>query len=510
MKIDMRKFKTHRFVPASAPILSVLLALGLIGCDGGLNGEDSSQASSTSELNSADSGQGGADSGQGGSGYELQYLPNRISPDMPKALLKGEDATALGIVDNNTEHMSGSPRNQDDEMPKSWVWQDLSEELFRVSFIRFGIESNATIVDLAFDDILIECAEQLLDCTIPADQIRITITREVVDRLTKLHTEWAETNSLPWDTFWFMEEGFEVDELHQVNYEFLLDKEVVLGETHYSQLDGAPYDHTIRTYIKRGSDQGDDLLLGPSHYETFSAHWHEDGQVAKFKIGATEQTMQEYFYQNNAPGELVTSNIVDKFDDGTFNEFYTKILGNEPAQSGILVEAAFTHFVHASSNFSSVDADGNLVESDTNSTVDSHWLERAYNLIQTQMDDRGGYSTKDSRWFVFPQQHFLTTSEGYRESYNQIGELLASERCSGGINFSDLDNCEEGEYEFSGPAGSSITDSVHYFTPEAFDLLVANQNAIRWKVEGVPKEIKDIGVISAQSQSDLSNSEAVV
>jgi len=488
----MNYFKTSKSTSTLVCGLSALLALSLIGCsdsesDGGLIGTGSGP---TSPI------------------YELEHLPKRISPDIPKTLLKGDEITPIDSPDGSTKESHSSMRNQIFYSGKSEGWLELNDKLGFVSLSRLGIENNATIVDLAFDDILNECAEQLLDCSIPADTIRVTITQNVVNRLIKLHTEWAETAqvfvySVSAQSSGNMTASITVEEGDSNPYntshekissffESLLNTEVVLGETRYSQLDGSPYDHVLQTTIKRGADQVDDFSFPFWRDEDFSASWHEDGQVATFSTGSPEWITHEYFYQNNVPSELVVSHLTSDDGNGYETGFFAKILGNDPNQAGVLLEAVAQSLSYSSS-----------------STGDNK-VEREFSVFQGQWDNNGGYSTVDERTFDLSEEQNLTFYQGYRESYDRIGELLAGERCFPFDPFQENSICDEEmfvSYGLEGQEGSAITDSVHYFAPGEFDSLAAVQDAIRWKVEGVPSGIKSIAVISADSQSQLSESE---
>jgi len=132
---------------------------------------------------------------------------------------------------------------------------------------------------------------------------------------------------------------------------------------------------------------------------------------------------------------------------------------------------------------------------------------QGFTVNQAQMDNRGGYSTYYSRYL--DQDQNVTILRIYRESFDQIGRLLAGVRCVFDVFDRTPENCDENALETIGPEGSSITDSIHYFAPGEFDSLVAIQDAIRWTVEGVPTDTRGIAVISAQSQSDLSTSEVL-
>lgn len=549
MKIDMSYFKSYKYKGRFASGFPALLAFSLIGCDGGMIGTGSGPKGPIYEPN--------------GPIYELENLPKRISPDLPKTLLNGEELTPPASPEHNRIEPRISPRNSDSDSGKSYGWIELTRELNRVAETRLLIEINATIVDLAFDEILNECAEQLLDCTIPADRIRVTMTQDVVNRLLKLVVEWAESrlsysadSNISDDGVIFgpvnvtLHDNSESVEVEKANFASLLNKEVVLGETHYSQLDGAPYNHAIRTIIKH---QGGEYNLVEWTDVDFSASWHEDKHVAKFTGTEFNGDTWNYFYQNNVPGELVVSNllIVDAF--GKSEEHYAKLLNNDPGQAGILVEVVAKDFLgvwgvvstdgatagtttegdtDGFSDTSDTTTSGNVAEgetggfSDTSGTTTSGTVsagiideasdnpnlivETANRVIVGRIDNRGGYSSQVDRVFDLSKTPKTIRIEGLRESYDQTGRLLAAEVCNIDAPFQPITDCDEnGGFQSVGPEGSSITDSVHYFTPEQFDSLVAMQDAIRWTVEGVPSETIHFAVVSAESQSNLSESEVL-
>jgi len=473
MKIDMQYSELNKSTRVFTAALSTLFATGLFGCDGGgMESTGSQETGSTAAV----------------SIYELENLPNRISPDFTKLL---SENGALTPSENS---------NYDTGEGESFNRENLKYEFAGLSLMRINHERNSMFVDLAFDDILNECSEKLLDCTIPADRIRVTITQDVVNRLIQSYTEWAESYASMY--LFDDEEGQEVEEgvaeiVEEIKTAFgsMLDKEVALGETHYSQLDGAPYSHSVRTFIERGADQHVDAIFSFWNFENFSVQWNEDDQVAKYTTDTTEASTAEYFYQNKVPGEMVVlSNVFYNAEDGFTYEYYTKALSNDPGQSGMLLETASSSILNRSS-----------------SNISGSLTSRVYDVYQTRVDNRGGYSTFRERSFELTDEQSLATIDADRESFDQFGKLLAGERCSFDVIAGSYQrgNCVQNVYEPYGPEGSSVIDSAHYFTPEEFDALVAMQDAIGWKVEGVPIEIKNIAVVSAESQGEISEREVL-
>jgi len=68
----MNHLKINRAVGISLPLVLGMLMLSLPGCDGGMVGTGSGPTSTA---------------------YELEHLPKRISPEIPKTLLKGDEVT---------------------------------------------------------------------------------------------------------------------------------------------------------------------------------------------------------------------------------------------------------------------------------------------------------------------------------------------------------------------------------------------------------------------------------
>jgi len=468
MKIDMSYFKFYNSSNILAPGLPVLLVLSLIGCsEGGMIGTGSGPTDSN--LNPVPIPNSDPDLD---AVYELENLPNRISPDIPETLQNDEVPTPS----DNKKRTNFSPRKEDTEPQQAGLLYELNTELTGVAGMRFSIELNTAIIDLAFDDIVNECEAQLLDCTIPANRIRVTVTQDVVNRWLNQFIRFARslTTTISYEVVG--------EYIRSTNAEIksMLNKEVVLGETHYSQLDGAPYEHAIRTSLKNDEDKIDnDYSLFPGE-EIFSARWHEDGHVAKFTFYEAGYSSQDYFYQNNVPGELVVSNYTNIVDADSKYGSYVKILGNDPDQAGVLVQAATKGSAYGSSN---------------------SLIGRFYDVFEGQFDNNGGYATVDSRSFDLTEEQNLTSRYRHRQSFDSSGKLLAAERCIFDLQFNF--NCDDNVFESYGPEGSAITNSVHYFAPEEFDSLVAIQDAVRWKVEGVPGEIKSIAVVSAESQKEL-------
>lgn len=456
----MNKFKIYKSSSALVYGGSVVLALSLIGCsDGGMIGTGSGPTHSTYDS------------------YQLKNLPNRISPDIPKTLQNEE---ALPPSDSE-KGWNVALRNVEIEPEKSGGWRELSSELTQVAVMRFQVELNTAIIDLAFDEIVNQCGQQLIDCIIPADQIRITVDQSLVNRWLNQHAAKAQSLST---TF-----GAEVvaESIRSARAEInaMLNNDVVLGEIHYSRLDGAPYDHVVRTRFRTEKETTPDGYPLFMVEEIFTARWHDDGHVAKFTFDEAVGSVRDYFYENNIPGELVVSNYSYINDDGTESGLYTKILGNDVDQDGVLVQAATKTQVFDSNNGGAVG--------------------KAFAVFEGQLDNSGGYSSIDGRHFDLTEEQNLTYRYRHRHSYDVNGYLLASESCVFDVATPNL-NCQD-EFEWYRPYGLAITDSPHYFAPGELDSLVAIQDAIRWKLEGVPSEIKSVAIVFAESTNNLSDSE---
>jgi len=486
----MNNVKSYRSKSKAVTVFYALAVLNMIGCNGGMIGTGSGPTNSI---------------------YEFEHLPDRISPDMPETLqnddalppsednkgfdfsprIQSDEAIPLSQQNNGFDISS---RNQNDEPEQSGGWRALARELTQVAVTRFEIELSSAIIDLAFDTIVKECAEKLIDCTIPADQIRVTVTQELVNHWLNDHVAVAQSLSTVYGV------DIVAESIEQTNVEInsMLNNEVVLGETHYSQMDSAPYDHVVRTSLSNSEDkivEYNPLFLGYVPLfrgdKTFTARWHDDGQVAKFTFDEhiPVNSTREYFYQNNVPSELVVLNhnyVIGNQDDFD-NGFYASILGNDSTQAGVLVRAG--------------------------SMGDSHELpgldRQFYDVFEGQLDNDGGYSTMDAYTYDLTEEQNLFRRYRNRQTYDTGGFLLAGERCDFRISGEFGADCDDNVFDSFGPEGSQITDSVHYFAPGEFDSLASVRDAIRWHVTGVPSEIKSFAVISADSQFDLSESKVL-
>ncbi|MFK7860221.1 MAG: hypothetical protein AB8B64_15475 [Granulosicoccus sp.] len=470
MKTDMNYSKKIRTTRASLTFISVFVAMSLAGCEGGMIG--TGPASGKYEA------------------YQLENLPDRISPDIPKTIFRGEDLTPsqpknLDVIEEKTKISS---RMNEIPLGKSEGWFEMNDDLFFASLVRVNAESNATIIDIALNEIRERCADQLIDCTIPGNQIKVKLTQDVVNRLIELFADWAE--SIP-PHILGEDEGVDAAALIKEQFTLIVDSEVVLGETHYSQLDGAPYDHSVRTFLKRGATLNAlfDFLLWEG--EQFSARWHDDGIVAKFVTNAVDSPTLEYFYQNDIPSELAIASYLSVDDGGGTFGSDIKLVANDRDNAGVLVEVAT--FVPAPSGFLPVDGEP------------SPGLN--YDLFRGRMDKGGGYSTYDDILFNLADTPEVVIYRGFRESFDNVGNLIARTECIAADFDQGTDVCDDEDFVPTGPVGSSITDSPYYFEPDDFDSLAAVQDVIRWTVEGLPVEFKAIAVVSADPAIDLSERE---
>jgi len=308
----------------------------------------------------------------------------------------------------------------------------------------------------------------------------------------------------------------------KTKFSTLLNTEIVLGETHYTQLDGAPYDHAVRTFINRGPE-ATEFGIPIWRNETFFARWSLEGDVVRFVTDSKALGIEEYFYQNNTPGELVTTNrVVRSSHMGSEGEFFveniasTKLISNDRNKQGILGEAASTGFLRDlpegldSIPIESLIEDSHIFLDDETGELsinDEKYLYKTHALYQGQMDIDGGYAAGDGYDFESYKGDDLVSSYIVRESFNRIGDLLAGEGCNTGLARLATTICTEEDIEPYGPVGSVVTDSIHYFPPEDFDSLTSIQDAIRWEVQGVPANTNDIAVVSAEASIELSERE---
>jgi len=511
----MCQLKIVKVKRLSLIIVSVMILLLLYGCEGGIVGTGT---------------------GPSAPSYELKNLPERISPDIPKTTSEDKSTNpATPKKTDNTETSDNLSQNTREDLPeRAEGWLVLNSELFFVKNKRRNTQNNVTLIDLAFDDILSECAQQSINCKIPDGKLRVTMTQKVVNRFIKQHNSWAESVS-------FGDEAYKNRLLQDIRNKFtsLLDSEVVLGETTYSRLDGSPYDHTVHTYFKRGPNDDnlkphtEEMFAAPWFDEEVIAHWREDGTVAKFVIDAADpdyefQSFTEYFYQNGAPGELVTAQSV-YYDSGDFaGDSYVTVFGDDPDNAGILVEVMSSDYSYSWTNPdidlldpgddmdpsseppvpTEPDDPPELTEEELEGLDDLPYTKHHhYNFLRGRTDKEGGYTIFNTRiqdlGIVERLILDIGTNADYRESFDSVGTLLAGERCIIDVTLGN-DSCNEDNFETFGPEGSLLSDSVHYFKPEDFDSLTSIQDAVRWQVQGLPVGLTYIGVVSADQTTELS------
>ncbi|MFK7861445.1 MAG: hypothetical protein AB8B64_21695 [Granulosicoccus sp.] len=379
-----------------------------------------------------------------------------------------------------------SSRMDDIDAAISNGWRGLNAELVEASVLRVKAGINSTIIDIAFDDIQTWCENQAIDCIIPSDQIKVKLTQDVINRFIELVTDLLE--NLPPD---YLPDDLLQDMVAVTNEQFtlLLNTEVVLGETHYSQLDGAPYDYSVQAdlYREPASDELFATLIWPENVE-FNARWHNDGNVAKFIIDAQGFLTEEYFYQNNNPSELVIASYLDDRAITPFDQRYVKLVADDPDNAGVLVELARVRQFSAN-------IDG------------MSFVRFERGLFQGRIDNDGGYATLDGTSFNISDIPKAIAYTGLRDSFNNVGNLIAASACIVSLDLMGVEVCDEEEFVLFSPVGSSIIDSPHYFQPGSFDSLAAVRDAIRWTVEGLPVGITGVAVVSADPAIELSERE---
>lgn len=455
----MNYLKKIRTMRSLISLLSGFVAMCIAGCEGGMIGTGTGPSTET---------------------YTLTNLPERVSPDIPKTLLRGEELSPSesGSLDVLQVENYISPRMDEFNSGKAEGWRQINGELVFASLMRVSVEINSTIIDMAFDDILNTCADQLLGCTIPADQIKVKLTQDVINRFIAIVTDLVE--SLP-PYYWTEDQNVDGVSLVKEQFTSLLNSNVVLGETHYSQLDGAPYSHSVQTFLKRqaASDERFTVLLW--HDEEFHVRWHNDRNVANYIFDATGVNTAGYFYQNNTPSELVTISGVTKDDQGRrFYESHSRLIATDPKNAGVLVELAYVTVAGVTVNgeFSITEKNG---------------------FIQGNMNDGGGYAIYDDITFHMADTPRAVDYTGFRESFDNVGDVIAVTECQVSDFTQGIEVCDEEEFEPSGSMQSLITDSPYYFQSGEFDSLTATHDVIRWKVEGLPVETRRFVVVSADS-----------
>jgi len=502
--------------------------------------------------------------------YELKNLPKRISPDMPTQVLKGEGGGTQDQTRKITNQQLNKtlPRGIRNAMEtKSLGWLEMNVELHMLNLMQVLAKSNATFIDVALDDILKQCAQTLINCSIPSDTIRVKMTPDVINRLTDLHVEWAKSLSALFAEEEEFQSTLEQDIVQGIEDQLnaLQGTEIVFGETSYSRLSGAPYDHVISTELKREADYENDFFYVDWQDEKFIARWREDGAVAKFRTSAKDRPTHEYFYQNGAPGEIAIAHLIEDTEDENLPGFSVKVIGTESTNAGILLEMVSSSYFYEAVSLTDEEAivittdepieeypddipmpdsvpppveegdvpypydgetstDEEVIEVDDYEfqveveegdmeelTYDWESLEpsgHTYGHSQGKMDNDGGYVTYAERSLSLEDSSVLLSRYEHRDSFDASGNLLAGEACFSDVYFTEgAVECAGDNFESYGPEGSSIVDSAHYFAPEDFDSLAASQDAIRWTVQGLPTDIKSIAVISANDVSKLVESE---
>lgn len=184
----------------------------------------------------------------------------------------------------------------------------MTDSVFLADLLRANAEINALIIDVAFEDILTQCENRPVECIIPSDQIKVKLTQDVINRLIEIVFDWAQ--SYPPDIFRLQGEETTTDSVIVIRGQFasLLDSDVVLGETHYSRLDGSPYDHSVRLFSMRRQAVSDQIFrasfwVSEDFNEEVTAYWNDDGNVVKFVITQSEidgpfSSTREYFYED--------------------------------------------------------------------------------------------------------------------------------------------------------------------------------------------------------------------
>ncbi|MFK7997285.1 MAG: hypothetical protein AB8B87_24365, partial [Granulosicoccus sp.] len=257
----------------------------------------------------------------------------------------------------------------------------------------------------------------------------------------------------------------------------------------YSQLDGAPYDHSVQTLLSNERTMGEEFVLTLWQDQEFSARWNEDGHVTKFSIDDVDLPAREYFYQNNSPSEVVIADFELLNDDERVNA-HVKLVANNPDNAGVLVEIVE---LGSTNDF--------IVSEDRSLPV----FFRGH--AQGQIDDDGGYATLDASFSDIEDNSKTFSYEGQREYFDGIGKLIAGTFCAVSDFDQGIDICEEDDFISTGPIGTSITDSPYFFSQEGFDLLTGIHDAIQWTVEGLPDEISEVAVVSADSSVELAERE---
>jgi len=531
----MNKMNSHiKNKENSTPLIvtAVMITSILVGCEGGLVGTGL-----------------GPDTKE----YQLKNLPERVSPDLPESVIKSDTTkpTTPNQPDRSKPDQTPATMDTSGQEANLEAWNHINAQVNSVALRRLIVQENNIFVDLVFADIRKSCEQQPVGCSIPAGELQVTITQDVVNRLIRLYTEWADSvsniyrNELGAGWLLSITDGPDdplfdpladpesvldrVDTTQAITDRFtaLLNTEVVFGKTEYSQLGGTPYDHDITTSFKFETVE---------HNNGLRVRWREDDSVIryraetnleKYNIYAWEETVLppnvtfelltsvdnnriiDYFYENNAPAERVVTglgvaglNQDSYFSEPYQNHGYMRVTGNNPSMAGILLDAESVSL--GTEPYGPLP--GEPIDPDATYEPGPLLLDRY--STQSQLDDRGAYYTyRDSTSYAI--ENTLRNFSEIRESIDQNGNLLAREHCYVDLEsqMSDKAGCADEDFVNDGPEGSSIIDSVHYFKLEDFDSLVSIHDTTRWEVKGLPGDVKSFAVVSSDQTTAIEDRE---
>ncbi len=481
-------------------ILAMLLLLA--GCEGGIVGTGSGPKDTTI--------------------YELKELPERISPDIPKHLEtypedSTDDSRKLPTINDGISSLTGFRQNNLTPTVRAESWEELNLELSLLAILRLDAQHSITLTDLAIDDIASRC-EQTSECVIPAGVIRVRYTQPVVNRLIKLYT----------DTLGFPQTDQEsqneylrdvIDQLSQ-----LLDSDVVFGETFYLKLGGTPYNYRLKTSLTKFDAEHE-----------FTVQWRDDRSVVDLVSRPLSEEVVSfalsYFYQAGSPGENVIAKV-ESTVEGQTATLNIKVVSNDPDNAGILIEAHDV-LLGASSSSSSTQP-GVAITNTSDSSVEStdidvsngepidentppgasdiegvvvfddyqdYYTFKTIRTLQGQIDNDGGYANLEEYEIPDESPESIDYVHLYRETFDGDGFLLAGEICQ---EYSAINRCDtDTAFTTYGPGNASLVDSELYYSDGDFAVLESVQDAIRWQVVGLPADIREFAVVTAETGTAL-------
>lgn len=311
-------YNSGRSMFAVIPEVTTLLmvAFSLSGCDGGLIGTST---------------------GPSLTNQSTVYLPGKVSPRMPVALLQGTTSPA-GASDQpiSTDDVTLEP-----EVARiSENWQQIAPYFSRIESTRLALELELLLLDSIFDEVIDYCSEQEESvCVVPAGNLQATYTAQVAERLPM--GSWADSQKQNLDRnimLRLLEANDLLDQGEIVNF----------GELTFQSLDEPTFAHRIQ--LKPLA-----LLSG----QELQLDWSTDFKNVRYELPSSgqsatgESVIDKYRYQYQPGGQR----LIFQGDAAGSNEFlfevttgtedngdvlFTGLLGGESINGSATDEQAFT------------------------------------------------------------------------------------------------------------------------------------------------------------------------